>query len=978
MKKVCLFIIILTTFLCAQDNLKTDLKRIESIETLIADLDKWPSNFAKRSLQRLFNEGEFSIPFLIIKLREGSFPAKEACAECLGKMKVQDAFSAISSVALEKGMRSRVSTLFRALIKIDRKKAYPVILDFLKLPTQTGRYPAFNVLSAITEKEHFSLLENTFSSKYSGTRKYVISLISRIEDPKATNFIIEAMNDPAVQVAYKAAEILGSKDSDVYRNRLLAMVDNKNKRQFAYTILALIMQEDNFNKELLDDFWIPQLLLAIRNKDRFIKGAAAVGLVNVGFRTINPEIIKLMNEQLPPLLIESIMGKIYYRDYAALRKTVYVKLKQLTGRDFGYSGTKWWSWWHQNNGRFHAVRLLKGVAIRDMDSASVLYTKTGWSVNEKILLVTNTTNIQDKKQYTQIVILDEEDMISYLNLLKEKQFFDLDSQYGTRGINTGHHVLKVKVKHLEKEIISYDKNIDILEPFIKKIKHLEKENIWQLYWDNHRYPNWLSWYRLHKSLFRRLESEEDQNAKIKEMIINSYGWLPANKRYAAAKLFLELMEKEKTLSDGVADLAFLHVRVEIGLTRNSKALIKGIALSGKEFIIIKLTEYLLKDYSPSARNLISFLLKNGTRKIATRYLKHGDPRMRSIAAEALTQFPENEITNLYLLGMINDKDITVKKSVIFALGELKVQNAIKPLTNIIQNNKELKTVRSGILKTLAKIQQEKALPILLEQLLVNDQHIRIAVAQSLGKIKTNLSVRTLISQMNGDSSREVRRVAAISLTQIGNDEVTKSLLRLAHNQITREETRILALQTLQQYKTKRITKSLRKLLKDNIPEIRIEAAFLLTKFWDKKALPVIIYALDHPRYKFSAQKYITKLSFVKYLSGDIKLKYSKWWETNKSLPLKHWFFRALKKKKYDVTPLLDYLLGETNIPEAFPLLLKVMKNEEWYLQSGANHILEQLTGQRFGEIHFFVGKDTRNKVVQAWDDWHKNFQKTNR
>lgn len=960
-----------------EEKKQPDEKKIQQIEAWISDLEKWPSSAAKRSQKRLLNEGELSVPFLLVALKEGKPQTKEACAECLGKMEVKEAFSLISSTTLDKDMRSRISTLFRALIRIDQERAYPVILDFLKSPTQTSRYPAFQSLAAITAKEHLPLLKEAFKAKYSGTRKYIIDLVSRIDDKDAVDFVVAALEDSAVQVAYKAAEILGTKDSDAVRSRLLDMVSSKDKRLIAYVTIAITLQEDTFNRRLFSEFWIPQLLLLVRYDEKFVRGAAAVGLVNVGFETDNREIIELMNKQLVPTLIESVLGRVYYRDYAALRKIGYTKLKQLTGQDFGYSGKEWWEWWHKNSRRFQAVRLLKGFSIRDIDGASISYRMTGGPDNDSVLLIASSQEVEND-EYDRVIVLDEEDMVTYLNHLKELDFFELKPVYGTRTANVSYHVITVKVKNLVKEIVSYEKDGGTVEPLIRKIKELERENVWQLYWDNHNYPRWLSWYRLHKSIFRRLDTQEDKDLKLKQMIINSYGWLKQKDRRKAALLFLELMEKDQALPDGAADLALLHVRTELGINDNSTALIKGIALSRKEFAIIKLVEYLIENYSARARSLMKFLLTHGSRKIATRYLKHGDATLRSVAVEALAELPQNELSNLYLLGMLNDESREVKQSVIYALGELKVQNAVKPLSDMLENGGQVSITKSSILKSLAKIQEEKALPVLLGQLQANNEGLRIAVAQALGTIRSDLSVKSLVALMTGDASPEVCRVAAVSLSQIGSDEVTRALLKLAHNDTTRTASRVLALQTLQRYQTKRIAKSLRKLLRSNEEEVRIEAAFLLTKFWEKRAIPVIISALDHPQHQFSAKKYIIKLTFVEYNVGNVKRKYSEWWEQNKTLPIKHWFFSALRKKKYKVVSLLDYLMGSKDVPQAFPLLLKVLEDEDWYLQSGATFILEDLSEQNFGDIHFYVGDEERQKVVDAWKQWYKSMGSKNR
>lgn len=946
----------------------------KQLEMTIGELKNWPFSGGQKAAELLVSKGKVAIPFLLLAVKKDEPALRAGAAHCLGKLKVAEAFPVLAETARDPKMSAHLTTLFAALVQIDSQRAYPFLLEVLQTKVQTGHNAAFQAISAITKVDHLPLLQPLLQAKSTSTRKYAVELLSLIDHEECEELLIKSLSDQAPAVAHHACTLLARKDSPRITTKLLALANHVDKRARGYALMALVMLEDRSGKKLFDQEWISQMLLCVRHDDYFVRGTAAVGLVNAGFYTDKEEIVRLMDAWLVPVLLETMAGKVYFRDYVALRPLAYQKLTQLTGMDLGPDVEKWWAWWHTYSNRFHAIRLLKGLTIEDARELWWEYRLAGGIEQKHVILVASPAKakITERKGNTQLVVLDEEQTARFLNLLQQTKFFDLQTQYGSAGPDVVQHTVEINIKNQVKKVVVYETAGGPLAPLLLEMESLLQANCWQFYWDSYQEPDWLGWYQREAEWFRTTQDPLLRNRRIKRSLLSAYGNLSVQQREPAARELLELMRQDNWLPLSAIELALFHLRSETGIPIRSELMLQALALTKETRAIHPAVEFLLRNYSPQARKLLLQLLSQVEKGLLLQYIKHPNHHLRGVAAEALGKRPADEIVVLYLIGLLKDDSIEVRQNAAGALGDLKAKTAWEALCKVSEDKQENVALRQTAILTLPRISAEEALPLLLARLGENDVDLRSSVVQAIGSVGGKTAMQTLIALLRGDPAREIRQIALNSLVQQKEPGVAEQLLQLARQNISLDS-RIFALQGLAQLRVPAVMDGIAALLTDNEEDVRIHAALALAQCGDSRAIPVLLAAFTNRRYSVMVRKTLEKLTLVAFDERDevvVQNKYQEWWRDNASLSPRQWLFAALSRKNYDVSLLLDYLLGNAD-PAAIPVFIQALEDRDWFVRAAACRALQELSGQNFGAIEPYTGQQTTQAIRKAWQDWYR-------
>lgn len=946
----------------------------EQIESDIRQLREWPLANAKKAAESLIRKGEASTPFLLLLLKEGDPRQCEAACYALGQLRVNEAFVSICDAARNPAMKSRLGTLFGALVKIDQERAYPLLLEFVQSSSHTISYPAFRLVLGITRGEHLGVLVPLLKSPQDATRRYAVQLLAQIPGDESLNLMVQALGDLSPKVAEETATILGGMDDPKVREKLLQLASHVDKRLRGYGIIALLAQEDRFKTNLFGGDWYPALLAALRYDDHFVRGTAAAALVNIGFYTDDREIVDLMDKMLAPILIDTISGKVYFKDYVPMRKVAYQKLEQLTGQDFGHRIDAWWHWWDLNKDRFRAVRILKGVSLSDMQQMVLEYQVKGVSGAGDLLLVASIARAEDlRSSGKKVMLVSDSQLVDIADALKSVNFFGLAPQYGSQG-NVS-HTLNLEIPYHVKKMTVYGYDPGPIKPVVDKIQEIARANRWQRYWNKVRYPDLEMWYREEETWFSGTRDPVLERRRLKQMILAAYGELPLDQRNEAASEFLELMEEDPWLSQGDIEMAMLHVYSEDGMPGRSECLIRATALAKNSLAIHSLSKFLIARYSVKVRGILKFVLEHAEDSLVLQYLKHPNPHLRSVSAEILGDKTARESTVLYLLALVNDESDEVRQATVDSLGNLKAQVAWESIYKIANNRDENFELRHSALLALTKISESRAMPILLECLGRGDPKMRGAIAQCLGEIGDKTADKTAIQTLLAlfkDPTPEVRQIAENSLVRIRGEVVVNSLIQTAVHK-ERLEVRTLAIQALARIGDPGAVPHLVRLLADDQSEIRSEAALALADVRDVRAIPVMIAELDGKKYGFQLRRQLEKLTLVSFPETDyiaLKSLYETWWKNHGRLPQKQWLFNALRERNYPVAPLLDYLLGVPN-EGIVPLMIQALEDGDWYIRAAACRTLEETTGKTFGAIDPYTGAQTTKEICRAWQKWYR-------
>ena len=192
-----------------------------------------------------------------------------------------------------------------------------------------------------------------------------------------------------------------------------------------------------------------------------------------------------------------------------------------------------------------------------------------------------------------------------------------------------------------------------------------------------------------------------------------------------------------------------------------------------------------------------------------------------------------------LLEALKYSDCSVCQSVIEALGKVGSKKAIPVLT------KALRSRRSGVYQNAAealrKISSDQAVPVLLKALKHNDSEIRRSAAKILGDIGNEQAVPELLKALSSRNSA-IRQSTVEALGKIGSEQAIPGLLKAlsSQNSAIRQST----VEALGKIGSEQAIPGLLVALKDKVPFIRRSTAQALGKIGGDSAVSGLLKALE--------------------------------------------------------------------------------------------------------------------------------------
>lgn len=156
---------------------------------------------------------------------------------------------------------------------------------------------------------------------------------------------------------------------------------------------------------------------------------------------------------------------------------------------------------------------------------------------------------------------------------------------------------------------------------------------------------------------------------------------------------------------------------------------------------------------------------------------------------------------------------------------------------LLQSRDESTDVRATVCWALARFQDERVLPSLLEALKNSDAVLRGEAARALGTLGSPQAFEPLLKAAHEDANVEVRQAAIYALNLLGDERAVEPLIALLTDRKEDEKVRGMAAEALAHQMDRRAISPLIDALRDASVEVRFWAAFALGELGDPQALP---------------------------------------------------------------------------------------------------------------------------------------------
>lgn len=221
------------------------------------------------------------------------------------------------------------------------------LVALLDHPQSTLRSAVERLLSERLTGEDLPLLARALSAERTDTRVRALELVGQQSGEGALDLLFARLDDSRPQVAQRAAEILASRPDETVEARLLQLAFETKAlfRQQCYALVALVEREDRRGETIVGEDRVEVLVQNLASVSPFARGAAAVTLAGIGYRSESSESNEWYRLRVPHELVSTVVADEWHKDFSALQTPALRRLERLSGRTFGNDGPAWRSWW---------------------------------------------------------------------------------------------------------------------------------------------------------------------------------------------------------------------------------------------------------------------------------------------------------------------------------------------------------------------------------------------------------------------------------------------------------------------------------------------------------------------------------------------------------------------------------------------------------------------------------------------------------
>jgi len=952
----------------------------DPFEAAVFHLATWPSPEAREAAASLALKGPTIEPKLIERLAGATPGLSAGIAFVLGEVGGDAAVPALQAIASRPSMADHLPEVFTAIGKLEGTNAVRRILPYLRHPKRSARIAAERWLNRHVTKETAPRLIAFLEESSPGARTSAFRLLVNVAPEAAKPHAFRRLDDGYWELALASARFLAEVGDDEDLKELNADARGPLARRSAYAVVALVIAAAKRGNQVFEEETVTMLLDSHRGMkaaEKLNRGVAAIALAEIGYDSDRPEIDKLLDNEIIDVLLDTLGGRAFFKDYPALSEPARDRFGLLTGIIERRPIPELWRWWHENRDDFVARRALRSI---DPEQLHTLRVRARSSVEPALTTTLFSTEPEDalKPDNVGLVfvhLLDREarDLADLLS----REFLTLPD-WGTvdpnRAIRSGDRaavgpavVVTVSANGRSRTAAGRKGAMPKgLLDLVLRLRQVRDAFSWQRYWDRNAYGRFEDFLETEGAFFASGPTPQEMAGRLKKLILGSLDDLATTALRNRALDHLVSLEVELTDSDCYRLAMFLGS--EDGLTPFAVRAGRLLAGAGRSIGGTLMTDWAEKNPGTKSIDLLALtfehLGKDEIRKAAKS--ERVVVRRAAMRAAATSLGGESKIAVLEVGAL--DRVIVVRREALRALGASGEAAAIDVLTKAMEDKSP--EVRSTAVEALGSLARPEVIPILNRELSSDDPGRRISAVRALCASKLDAAITPVLGVLRSDASAVVREIAAREISAFGI-RVMDGLSRIALSIKADPAVRVLAVEAIVDLGGTAAATLLTALLSDPAPDVADSAALALSSVGRKNGVPHLLEALTKGRSRsriVGALEQLSCQSFPRAKASELVAIYKGWWNEHKTESTGQWFADALARKGYG-SPMLMTLANERPDRRVSPLLIGAMADEEWFIRANANLWLQRITGQSFGTVDRFSAPEQIRSIQELWQAW---------
>lgn len=687
--------------------------------------------------------------------------------------------------------------LLDTLLDSDPTLASPAYLvGLLDHPQTVVRAAAHKALAPRIDGTYLPALTAGLRSDRTDTRLRSLELLAAADDPSVVHLLLDRLGDPSSKVAWRAAQLVARREGidDALRAAARPEVAGLLERRHAYALLAIAEREDRTGTALLGPDDVPLLLTHLRDSRPLLRGASAVSLAGIGFRSPAPaspagsgEVPPAgwLDREVPHELVRHVSGEVFHQDFSSLQEPVQRRLALITGRTYKSDGPAWQSWWVEAAEDFRAHRAV--LEVRPEELATLLVAYHSGPPEHEVIRFVGPERLDPRTTGPALgrtVYLTRDECSDLVGVLAGQGVFGAERMPGSRAeVGAAARELEVRLgtqgKRFRLPAGSSSGAPTWFDTLATAFGGLDDRNRWQRYPTLGLHATQRDFWLAEHAWWAAPRPRAERDARLKELVFGHLAALRPFERGPGLAELERLAERDAlgaedfpTLRGFVVDELYYSERVRTLVGLCVRAAEDAGRPAGRESgageldprLARELVEALIGSFGDEAAEDLVAILSSSDRELARSSATDERPLLRILAGATLARNPD--ATDLELLGeLLRDPDEDVEATTVLAVAEGGLHDFDTEVA--LRARIGSPRVRSAALRAVGILENEGAFDLLVAGLAETNPAVKLAAAEGLAELADPESSALLVSLFTTGSDSPLFEPARAGLLALG-------------------------------------------------------------------------------------------------------------------------------------------------------------------------------------------------------------------